>query len=148
MYSVTAANEVFFSGKMEKNIFKTFHDSMTKDEFHMNKRESQLTHQHDPEKTNKKRKKHKVKDQKREGNNTRKGEEVMHTLEHKAKCKKRERKPKESRPDSEINHASSSLTETSEGIKPMKIHGLPRQITGQNRFQFNFFSEFRLNILK
>ena len=133
---------------MEKNIFKTFHDSVTKDEFHMNTRESELPHQHDPERTNKKRKKHRAKEQEREGSNTRKGAEVMHSVEHKAKCKKRGRKPKERGPDGEIKRVSGSLAKTSKGLKPIKIQGLPRQITGQNTFQFNFFSEFPRNSLK
>ena len=139
MYTVTAANKGFFSGKMEKNIFKTFHNIIINDEIHTNNGEPKLQHHHDREKTNKKRKKQKVKEQERDGNSMRKEEDAMYfdsDRQHKAKYQKRGRKPKEKRTDGgEVKYISGNGTEaSSKGPKPVKTHALPRQIQGQNTF--------------
>ena len=134
MYYFTATNKGLFTGNMEKNIFKAFHNTTTNDEVHMNKQDLEPQHHYDKEKINKKRKKHKVKERERDGSNIRKGEEVMHTeadKEHRVKHKKRGRPPKERRPDGEVKHISGSRNETS---KLPRTQGFTRQITGQNKF--------------
>ena len=135
MYNVTATNKGLFTGTMEKNIFKTFHNSTTNDEVDTNKRDLEPQNHYDKEKINKKRKKHKVKERERDGSSMRKGEEVMHAeveKEHRVKHhKKRGRPPKERTPDGEVKHTSGSRNETN---KLPKTQGLTRQITGQNKF--------------
>ena len=134
MCNVTATNEGFLTGTMEKNIFKTFHNSTTNDEVDTNKQG--LEPHYDKEKINKKRKKHKVKERERDGSSMRKGEEAMHTeadKEHRIKHKKRGRPPKERRPDGEVKHTSSGRVETSTGVRSLKTS---RQITGQNIFSY------------
>ena len=125
---------VSFTGTMEKNIFKTFHNNMTHEDVHTNKLDLEPQHHYDREKINKKRKKHKVKEHEREGSGTRKGGEAMiteadkeHRVEH---HKKRGRPPKERKPDAEIKQIPGSRNESNKLlINPV----FSRQITGQNK---------------
>ena len=134
MHYFTAINKGLFTGTMEKNIFKTFHNRTTNDEVDTNKHDLEPQYHYDKDKINKKRKKHKVKEREREVSSMTKGEEVMHTgddKEHRVKHKKRGRPPKERRPDEKVKHTSGSRNETS---KLLKTQGFTRQITGQNKF--------------
>ena len=108
---------------------------MTHEDGHTNKIDLGPQHHYDREKTNKKRKKHKVKEHEREGSGTRKGGEAMiteadkgHRVKH---HKKRGRPPKERKPDGEVKQTSGSQNETSKLL--LKTQGFTRQITGQNK---------------